>query len=152
MLLDAQNEFINGDLAAGATNGNVIDMGAPTNLGAAALGLGHGGEGVEIFIRTGIEGNADNTLAYVLTGADNEAMTTNPVTIVTVAAADIGGNYQVKRSRIPHHTPKRFFRLVVTTAGTTATQTGASTGGKGGFKAYLHTTANQRSLAGQGLI
>lgn len=142
MLLDQQNVLFDGDLAAGANNSNVIDMGAATDLGAVMNGLG--GEGMEIFIRTGTEANADNTLAYVFSGADNEAMTTNAIAIVTVAAADIGGNGQIKRSRIPHHTPKRFFRLVATTAGTTGTNLG--------FKAFLHSTANQRSLAGNGLI
>jgi hypothetical protein len=144
MLLDQQNCFHDGDLAAGANNGNVIDMGAPTDLGALGVGMGHGGEGAEIFIRTGTEANADNTLAYTLEGADDEAMSVNKINIVVAAAADIGGNGQIKRSKIPHHTPKRYFRLVCTTAGTTGTNLG--------FKAFLHTTANQRSLAGNGLI
>jgi hypothetical protein len=138
MLLDQQNVFFDGNLAAATANlSDVIDMGAPVDL-ATLNGLGDGP--MEVFVRTGTEGNVDNTLALTLVGADNEAMTTNPINITVQAAADIGGNGQIKRLAIPHHTPKRFFRLTATTAGTTSTNTG--------FKAFLKGSVTQRSLAG----
>jgi hypothetical protein len=144
MLLDKQNMFHdNVALAAGANNGDVIDMGAPTNLGALALGLGHGGEGAEIFTKIGTKGNADNTLAIVLSGADDAAMSVNVVAIYTLAATNIAAG-GTRHDRIPHHTPKRFFRAVATTAGTTPAINNV--------RIALHTTANQRSLAGTGLI
>lgn len=137
MLLDQQNTFFDGDLVAGANNSDIIDMKAPVDL-ATLNALGDGP--MEVFIRTGTEGNADNTIALALEGADNEAMSTNKITIASAAAADIGGNGQRLRLAIPHHTPKRYFRLVVTTAGTTAANTG--------FKAFLKGSVTQRSLAG----
>lgn len=144
MLLDDQNLFHdNAALAAGANNGDVIDMKAPTNLGGAHIGLGHGGEGPELFVKIGAKGNADNTLALVLSGADDEAMSVNVITVASLAALNIaaGGTTHVM---IGHHAKKRYFRCVATVAGTTPSIAGATVA--------LHTTANQRSLAGAGLV
>lgn len=144
MLLDQQNVFFDNGAAVALTgNSDVIDMGAPTNLGALRLGLGHGGEGVEVFTKIGTKGNADNTLALVLQGADDAAMSVNVITVASLAATNIaaGGTNHLP---VGHHAPKRFFRLTPTVAGTTPAINGA--------KIYLHTTANQRSLAGQGLV
>lgn len=143
MLLDKLNDFHdNVTLAAGANNGNVIDFLAPTNLGALHLGLGHGGEGPELFVKIGTKGNADNTLALNLQGSADEAFT-SPVTVASLAATNIaaGGTAHVI---IGHHAPLRYFRCVATVAGTTAAINTAHI--------YLHTTANQRSLAGNGLV
>lgn len=138
MLLDQQNVFFDGNLlAATANESDIIDMKAPVDL-ATLNPLGDGP--MEVFVRTGTEGNADNTLALKLEGADSEAFDSGKITISEIAAADIGGNGQIKRLAIPHHTPKRFFRLIATTAGTTSTNTG--------FKAYLKGSVTQRSLAG----
>lgn len=142
MLLDQQNTFFDGALVTGANNSDVIDMGAPVDL-ATQNPLGDGP--MEVFVRTGVEGNVDNTLALTLQGADDAAMGTNVISVAVQAAADIGGDYQIKRLAIPHHAPKRFFRLVATTAGTTAAN---AVGAKGGFKAFLKASCTQRSLAG----
>ena len=140
MLLDQQNVFTDGTLATGASNTDVIDMGAATNLGALALGRGHGGEGAEIVTNClGPKGNADNTLAYNLVGADDAAFTVNKITVLAVAAYNVTIKTN-NHARVPHHTPKRYFRLENTVAGTTASLPGT--------KQFLHTTANERPLAG----
>jgi hypothetical protein len=137
MLLDQQNVFFDGNLVAGANNSDVIDMGSAVDL-ATTNSLGDGP--LEVWGKNGTEGNADNTLALTLEGADDAAMGTNKINIAVMAAADIGGSGKIFRLAIAHHVPKRFFRLVATTSGTTATSTG--------FKAYLKASTTQRSLAG----
>lgn len=134
-LLDQQNVFADGVLAA---NSDVIDMIAPTNLGALAQGRGFGGEGAEVYTSVSAKANADNTLAYNLVGADDAAFTQNKITVLAVPATNIPA-VSGHHARIPHHTPKRFFRLESTFGGTGPSITA---------KQFLHTTANLRPLAG----
>jgi hypothetical protein len=143
MQLDNQNMFSEGTLATGTSNSDVIDMLAATDLGTLGIGRGHGGEGAEVFVNVPVKGNADNTLAYNLVAADDVGFTANKITVAALAATNIAagtGNHL----RVGHHAARRFFRLEYTVAGTTAS---LGTAGQP-FKAFLHTTANQRPLAG----
>ncbi len=138
MLLDQQNVFHNDvALVTGANNGDVIDMTGPVDLG----GMNRlGADPVEIWTRAyGALGNADNTLALTLQGADDAAMSVNVITVASKAAATLA-NPQINRLAIPHHTPKRYFRLVATLAGTTASLAA--------FVAHLKSSNTQRSQAG----
>lgn len=144
MLFDRQNSFHdNVTLANGANNGDVIDMGVATDLGEAQVGIGHGAQVPELFLKIGTKANADNTVAIVLSGSANEDMS-GATAVLTIAAVNVAAG-GTKRWSIPRGIGKfRYFRAVVTVAGTTASIANG--------KLYLNTTAAQRSLAGDGLI
>jgi hypothetical protein len=137
MLLDIQNMFHSQVTADGEEVGDIIDLIGARNLGKPNFVTGAANE---IVVKTpGPLGNADNTVAVLFEGADNEAFDSNKITICAIAARQAVAG-EIIHLPIPNHTPKRFVRLTVTAAETTPSL--------GKIDSYLHTTQNEAPLAG----
>ncbi len=93
----------------------VIDKGAAVNLGGGKL---------HWFIQLAAPTVATGTpaLTAILIGADNAALTTNPITIATMPTTGTLATTDAPRllkQEIAPHAPKRFFGVTYTTTGTT---------------------------------
>lgn len=124
MLLDKLNTF-----AEGASTGNTGTrvVGDVIDLGTVSRDLAAGQQVyVEVVVSTAIAAGAGGTYQVVLTHADNEALSTNAVNILTSAAFDaasgIAAGTVLLRAAIPSVDYKRYMgiREIVGTANTSA--------------------------------
>lgn len=115
MLLDKQVAFSEAQaLTATANSTNVVDMGAAINIAANGK--------TKCLLNLGAKGGTAPTIAAVLEGADNEAMSSNAITIGTTGTLTDPalGNYEIP---IANHAAKRYYRITYTCGGTNPTFT-----------------------------
>lgn len=116
MILDKETMFSDGESAlttdgADAVSDNVYDAGAAINLGS--------GEALKLLIHLSAKAGTTPTFQAKFVGADNAALSTNPITIFdTGTLADPVTVPQIVRAAIKSHTKKRFFGMKYTVAGT----------------------------------
>lgn len=115
MLLDKSVTFSDAQaLTATADSTNVVDMGAAVNLAANGK--------TKCLLNLGAKGGTTPTIAALIQGADNEAMSSNAITIGTTGTLTDPalGNYEVP---LANHAPKRYYRITYTCGGTNPTFT-----------------------------
>jgi hypothetical protein len=122
MIPDQENLFSDAQVPAVAgspvTSTNSVDM-------SAAVRLGMGGASLpKFFCFIAAKSGTTPTIRVQLVGADNAALTTNPVVVYDSGVlADPVTVPQIVKGAISPHALKRFYGVIYTLVGTTATFT-----------------------------
>lgn len=125
MILDELLEFADATSVAGSTGTNVI--GDVIDVGAVIRDLGEG-EDINVVARivTGIVAAGAGTVIFNLVTADNAALSTNPVTLLTSGSlttqastphASVVAGTQLFNAAIPRNSYKRYLGITAVVAG-----------------------------------
>lgn len=123
MILDAQFNFSDQQSLTGTSDvvsTNVYDLGAAGKLFQGAAGL-------KLAIQVTASGGTSPTFRAKLVGADNAALTSNPITLAdtgtsaAIAAADVPVIYELLPGQ--QNTAKRYYGVIYTQGGTSPTAT-----------------------------